>query len=60
MGVAEIVVGAGCVVWIPAFAGMTGGGWLNVGVMVVGVGWLGWIPAFAGMTSEGWLVIGGV
>ena len=28
LGVGEVVLGAGCVVWIPAFAGMTeGDGW---------------------------------
>ena len=58
VGVGGIVVGAGCVVWIPAFAGMTGVGWLRVGVMVVGASCLGWIPAFAGMTGVGWLRVG--
>ena len=27
-----MVVGAGCVVWIPAFAGMTVGGWVSWGM----------------------------
>ena len=49
--IGEMVVGAGCSVWIPAFAGMTGVGWLGVGEMVVGVGGLVWIPAYAGMTE---------
>ena len=33
MGVVEMVEGAGCVVWIPAFAGMTVwlAGWLSYG-----------------------------
>ena len=39
LGVGKIVVGADCLVWIPAFAGMTVWvGWV-MGEMVVGVSW---------------------
>ena len=40
LGVGEIVVGAGCSVWIPAFAGMTGGvgGITEFAGMIVGIG----------------------
>ena len=34
--------------WVPAFAGMTGGGWM---ASIVGV--VSWVPAFAGMTVVG-------
>ena len=35
-----MVEGAGCLVWIPAYAGMTGVGWLGYGGMVVGGGFI--------------------
>ena len=59
MGVGEVVVGAGWLVWIPAFAGMTvgvggiWGRWLQRGLVGVGCclcgddggGWLGAVPS---------------
>ena len=55
-GCGWIEVGSGAALWIPAFAGMTGGGvddgW-RCGWIEVGSGAALWIPAFAGMTVRG-------